>query len=174
VGCHSSRNLQWNKDVTGETVVVKVTERRWRMKLAGGDPTVRIGPLPADCPLNSSEKSRCGVLRQEVSQSLKEAVGEFSVAIFPYANQQRQSQDKTDGFLRVAVNKSRHAVEFSFTEKQYVTAMRVKRINPSQQVRDSRGGSSSLSGIAERGQKSRGAGHDFRRSNLGWTIARVL
>ena len=49
VGCQSSRNLQRDKEVTGENIVVKVTERQWGMKLAGRDPSIRIGPLPADC-----------------------------------------------------------------------------------------------------------------------------
>ena len=44
----SKGNLQWDEEVTGENIVVKVTERRWRMKLPGRDPSVRIGPLPAD------------------------------------------------------------------------------------------------------------------------------
>ncbi len=43
------RNVQWDEEVAGEDIIVKVTERRWRMKLAGRDPSVRIGPLPADC-----------------------------------------------------------------------------------------------------------------------------
>src|SRR5260370_1173987 len=49
-------------------------------------------------------------------------------------------RDKEDVFLRVAVHESGHAVEFSFTEQQDVTEMRVKRLNPLQQVRDSRRG----------------------------------
>ena len=46
VGLRGPRNLQRNEEVAGEHVVVKVTERWWRMKLAGGDPSVRISPLP--------------------------------------------------------------------------------------------------------------------------------
>ena len=46
VDFRSARNLQWDEEVAGENIVVKVTERRWRMKLAGRDPSVRINPLP--------------------------------------------------------------------------------------------------------------------------------
>ena len=48
VGCQNSRNFQWDEEVTGEDIVVKVTERRRRLKLAGRNPSVCIGPLPSD------------------------------------------------------------------------------------------------------------------------------
>ena len=38
--------MQWDEKVAVENIVVKVTERRCRMKLAGRDPSVRIGPSP--------------------------------------------------------------------------------------------------------------------------------
>src|SRR5580693_8720536 len=41
------RNLKRDEKVAGENIVVKVIQRRRRMKLAGRDPSVRIGPLPA-------------------------------------------------------------------------------------------------------------------------------
>jgi hypothetical protein len=41
------RNRHRDKEVAGQDVVVKVTERRRKMKLVGGDPSVPIGPLPA-------------------------------------------------------------------------------------------------------------------------------
>jgi hypothetical protein len=41
------RNWHRDKEVAGQNVVVKVTERRRKMKLVGGDPPVPIGPLPA-------------------------------------------------------------------------------------------------------------------------------
>ena len=44
--CHRHRNLHWDKEVAVENIVVKVTERHRRTKLASRDPSVRIGPLP--------------------------------------------------------------------------------------------------------------------------------
>jgi hypothetical protein len=42
-------------------------------------------------------------------------------------------------FLCVAVNEGGHAVEFSFTEQQNITAMRVKRINIAVPERNGKG-----------------------------------
>src|ERR1700733_7763863 len=41
------RNLHRDKEVASENIVIKVIERRWRMQLTGGDPSIRIGPVPA-------------------------------------------------------------------------------------------------------------------------------
>jgi hypothetical protein len=47
VGCQNRWNFQWDEEVAGKDIVVKVIERGRRMKLAGRDPSIRIGPLPA-------------------------------------------------------------------------------------------------------------------------------
>src|SRR5215470_7406994 len=47
VSGQSRRDLNWDEEVARENIVVKVTKRRRRMKLAGRNPSVRIGPLPA-------------------------------------------------------------------------------------------------------------------------------
>jgi len=78
------------------------------------------------------------VLWQEARQSFKEAAWKMIVAIFPYANEQRQTHNEADGFLCVAVNESGHAVELPVAKQNDVTAIRMQRINPCQQVRDSR------------------------------------
>ena len=41
------RNVYRDKKVASKNIVVEVIERRWRMQLTGGNPSIRIGPLPA-------------------------------------------------------------------------------------------------------------------------------
>jgi len=46
-GAQIDRSLYGDEEVAVENIVVKVIERRGRLKFAGRDPSVSIGPLPA-------------------------------------------------------------------------------------------------------------------------------
>ena len=49
VTCQACRNLQWDEEIASENIAVKMTEWRFRMKLIGRNPSVRISPMPSNC-----------------------------------------------------------------------------------------------------------------------------
>src|ERR1700753_666394 len=46
IGLDVRRNLHRDKELAGQNILVKVIKWRWRMQLFGGNPSIRIGPLP--------------------------------------------------------------------------------------------------------------------------------
>lgn len=92
IGRQPCLNRRGHEEVACENIVVKVTERRRKMKLVCGNPSVGIAPPPAGrrdalhrllvVPCLHRISVDADVLSQEARQSLEQTAGEFNVAMF--------------------------------------------------------------------------------------------
>src|SRR5260370_42642896 len=123
-----------------------MSERRRAWKLAGGNPSIRLTPLPAG---NGNTRQpfpqiRGGhrinvdadILSEETREGLQTSSFEIAINVFKRSNHKRKTCDESHRRVRMAVYESWHVVELGLTKKQYVAASSENCIESEQQHRN--------------------------------------
>src|SRR5258708_4191005 len=126
-----------------------MSERRRVTQLAGGNPSIRLTPLPTGngSTLQPIPQIRGGhrinvdpdILSEETREGLQTSAFKIAVNIFRRSNHQGKTRDEAHRRTRMAIYESCHVVELGLTKKQHVAPSGEKRIDATKQVRNLRG-----------------------------------
>src|SRR5579862_6061457 len=125
-----------------------MSERRRVTQLAGGNPSIRLTPLPTCTGITLQPfpqiRSRhrinvdADILGKKTRERLQASAFEIAVSAFRCSNHQGKTRDEAHRRLGMPVYKSCHMVELELAKKKHVAAGGEKRIDATKQVGDFR------------------------------------
>ena len=121
-----------------------MSERRRVTELVGGNPSIRLVPLPTDTgitlqpfpQIRSAHRINvdADILGKETRERLQASAFEIAVSVFRRSNHQGKTGDEAHRRLGMPVYESCHVVELDLAKKQHVAARGEKRIDATKQI----------------------------------------
>src|ERR1700678_2348471 len=121
-----------------------MSERRRVPQLAGGNPSIRLTPLPTAAGITLQPfpqicsghriNVNADILGKKTRQRLQTSAFEIAVSVLRGSNHQRKTSDEAYRRLGMPVYESCHVVELGLAKKKHVTAGGNKCIDATKQV----------------------------------------